>query len=305
MNPFAILVQAVLAEQAVCFVRIAASDGSTPRDADAWMAVRPSGQFHGTIGGGVLEFNAIAQARAYLEKKQRAVERQSIALGPGLGQCCGGRVVLHFEIFTAGDLDTLEALAKETPPQFVAAFDAGGRVQRKAAGQATTMQDGEWRENYATLRTALLLFGAGHVARALVLALAPLPFAIRWIETRKDAFPAIVPGTVECIVTDNPVQEIRQACDASIVLVMTHSHTLDLEICAAALQRETISYTGVIGSSTKRARFVSQLARAGLSQTQIAALGCPIGLPGLQGKEPAVIAASVAADLLLRRNAGR
>lgn len=301
MNPFGSLLQAVRAEQAACLVRIARSDGSAPRDVDAWMVVRPSGQFHGSIGGGALEFNAIAQARKLLADGRTALETQNVALGPGLGQCCGGRVMLHYENFSQNDLASLELLSVQAPVCLIASVDSDGRVARRPQRAGEMPVDGAWREHYATQPTSLLLFGAGHVARALVVALAPLPFAVRWIETRANAFPDLAPANVQCIETAVPQAEIASAPAGSFALVMTHSHALDLEICASALRSKDIVYTGVIGSLTKRARFLSQLAQAGLDEQRMAALVCPIGLPGLAGKEPAVIAASVAADLLMRR----
>ncbi|MGL5735223.1 MAG: xanthine dehydrogenase accessory protein XdhC, partial [Beijerinckiaceae bacterium] len=144
-------------------------------------------------------------------------------------------------------------------------------------------------------------FGAGHVAQALVLALAPLPFSVRWIDGRDGVFPAAVPGSVVCVASRDPAAEIAQAPADAMVLVMTHSHALDLDIVMAALASQRLGYVGLIGSASKRARFVAQLAKAGLDAATLARLICPVGLPGLPGKEPAVIAASIAADLLMRR----
>lgn len=158
-----------------------------------------------------------------------------------------------------------------------------------------------WRERYGEDRTPVLLFGAGHVGRALVLALAPLPFAIRWIDGRADAFPPHVPANATPIRTDDPATEIAAAAPGAFVLVMTHEHALDFAVTAAALGRADLPFVGLIGSATKRARFESRFRNLGLTAERIAGLTCPIGLPGIRGREPAVIAAAVAAQLCLLR----
>ena len=149
------------------------------------------------------------------------------------------------------------------------------------------------------LARAVYLFGAGHVGRALALALAPLPFAVRWIDPRRDAFPTHTPANVTLIHASEPVAELASAPDKALVVVMTHSHALDLEIVAEALRVERFGYVGLIGSATKRARFLSQMRAAGLTEVQLARLVCPIGVAGLESKDPAVIAASTAAQLLI------
>ncbi len=149
--------------------------------------------------------------------------------------------------------------------------------------------------------TPVYLFGAGHVGRALALALAPLPFAVRWIDPRPEEFPKLVPANVAMIAAADPPAELGQAPDGALVVVMTHSHALDLAIVAEALTQGRFPYVGLIGSATKRARFVSQLRAAGLHEGNVARLICPIGVAGVEGKEPAVIAAATAAQLLMAR----
>jgi xanthine dehydrogenase accessory factor len=141
------------------------------------------------------------------------------------------------------------------------------------------------------------VFGAGHVGRALVLALAPLPFAVRWIDSRDDAFPAHIPANVTPVRSSDPEAEVARLPADSLVLVMTHEHSLDLAITAAALSRG-FRHVGLIGSGTKRARFEKRFRELGIAEERIRALVCPIGVPGVTGKEPAVIAASVVAQLL-------
>ena len=158
------------------------------------MVVRASGGFYGTIGGGELELEALDEARAALAAGRGPARRRSVALGPELGQCCGGRVVWRIETFDGRDLAALAPLrAAEREGPFVARarLAANGRVERRLGDAA---EDGDWREAFGEAPTPVYLFGAGHVGRALVLALAPLPFAVRWIDPRPDEFPALSPA---------------------------------------------------------------------------------------------------------------
>jgi xanthine dehydrogenase accessory factor len=241
-------------------VRITISEarGSTPREAGAAMLVDEAGRFTGTIGGGALEWQALAEAQRMLRSGETS-RRMSFVLGPDLGQCCGGRVTLHLE---------------------------------RAAADATLEKPEA---------TPVLLFGAGHVGRALVLALAPLPFALRWIDPRPNAFPEAFPPNVTPVAPVDPVAEITGAEAASLVLILTHSHALDLALCDAALRRADLPFVGVIGSETKRARFLSQLRAIGHGEETLARLTCPIGVADLGSKAPAVIAAGVAVQLLRER----
>ena len=151
----------------------------------------------------------------------------------------------------------------------------------------------------------LLLFGAGHVGRALVMALAPLPFAVTWVDPRPDAFPAHVPANVKLSRLDDPVAAFREALPGTFVLVMSHSHQLDLAIVHAGLADQRFAYVGLIGSATKRARFEKRLAAAGIAAARIAELVCPIGVAGVHSKLPAAIAAATTAELLIRDEALR
>jgi xanthine dehydrogenase accessory factor len=271
------------------------------------MVVRPSCGFHGTIGGGTLEFAALEAANEALRKGRGPARRRSLALGPELGQCCGGRVEWRVETFDKRDLDDLSALAIAeggASATLSAVLGADGRVQRTLGSSVSErrlarLADESWTEPLGVLARAVYLFGAGHVGRALALALAPLPFAVRWIDPRRDAFPAHTPANVTLIHAPEPSAELASAPDHALVVVITHSHALDLEIVAEALRVERFGYVGLIGSATKRARFLSQMRVAGLTGVQLARLVCPIGVPGLESKDPAVIAASTAAQLLI------
>ena len=266
MQPYRRLIQAIEAEGAAALVSLVETKGSSPREAGAAMVVRPSGGFHGTIGGGAMEWRALAEAREALGQGRGASRRSVVALGPDLAQCCGGRVEWRVETFDARDLERLRPLAE---------------AERAASGRA------------------VYLFGAGHVGRALALALAPLPFQLRWIDSREAAFPERSPANATLVRTTDSPAELAAAPDGALVIVMTHSHPLDLAIVAEALRQDRFGYVGLIGSATKRARFLSQMRAAGLAEAALAKLVCPIGIAGIEGKEPPVIAASVAAQLLV------
>jgi xanthine dehydrogenase accessory factor len=311
MQTFNRLIEALEAEGAGALVSLIKVDGSSPRESGTRMVVRPSGAFNGTIGGGQLEWQALAAAQDALRHGRAAPQRRVVLLGPDLAQCCGGRVEWLIETFDVRDAAELKALAaaeRAGPLVTQAVRTEGGRLSRKvapapvAAGSAIeTRPDGTIVERFGDGWTDLYLFGAGHVGRALVLALAPLPFRIRWIDPRQEAFPLRAPTNVTMVQTGDPPSELDAAPGGAHVLVMTHSHPLDLAIVSRALAAERFGFVGLIGSATKRARFLSQMRAAGLTPAMLRRLTCPIGLPGVEGKEPAVIAAAVAAQLLIAR----
>ncbi|GBQ37558.1 xanthine dehydrogenase accessory protein XdhC [Gluconacetobacter azotocaptans] len=247
--------------QPVAHVRILSTRGSTPREEGAFMLVTPSAQA-GTIGGGRLEWDCVADARMLLATDGPAVERD-IVLGPDMGQCCGGAVRVRIE--------------RADPPLF----------------------DMLTRE-IAAVRAAwppLLLFGAGHVGRALARALAPLPLRLVWIDPRCEEF-GVVPDGVEARITADWEGAIAAAPPDAGVLVLTPSHALDALIVGAALERGDFRYVGLIGSKTKRRRFESGFRALGLPEERIATLVCPVGDRGIRDKRPEIIAALVAAEIV-------
>jgi len=273
------------------------------------MVVRPSGGFHGTIGGGALEWAALEAALEALKSGRRPAARRSLALGPELAQCCGGRVDWRIETFDrrdAADLGLLAAAESEGVQSLIAHVGPDGRVERRLdrdrpGGRLTErlLDATEWSEPLGESARAVYLFGAGHVGRALALALAPLPFVVSWIDSRREAFPALAPANVAMFQIPEPASALAGAPDGALIAVMTHSHAVDLDVVAAALKGERFGYVGLIGSLTKRARFLRQMRDAGLTESMLARLTCPIGVPGIDGKDPAVIAASTAAQLLM------
>jgi xanthine dehydrogenase accessory factor len=230
-------------------VTVVSTRGSAPREAGAAMLVTADG-IEGTIGGGALEWEAMAQARGMLGA-EAPVERV-VSLGPGLGQCCGGAVTLRFE--PADALDRPEG-------------------------------------------APLWIWGAGHVGRALVDTLAPLPdLSLNWIDTGPERFPRTIPGTVTRLVAADPPRLMPHAPPDAHHLILTYSHDIDLALCDAAL-RHGFATCGLIGSATKWARFRSRLSKMGHTDAEISRIDCPIGDPSL-GKNPQAIAVGVAARLL-------
>jgi xanthine dehydrogenase accessory factor len=309
MEPWRTILKRIERDGAVALVTVAKVEGSTPREAGARMVVAADGATSGSIGGGMLEWDAIACARQLL-RNSRPVQWRTVSLGPALDQCCGGRAELLHEVFDARDRDWIAPLAAHTGASLsVRAEPAADGRYRRAATKARGALDqtiviektGALVERFGEARTPLLLFGAGHVGRALVRALAPLPFSIRWIDDRADASFAGAAEEVETLVTALPEAELQDAPAGTFVLVMTHSHALDMMLVAAALPQARFPYVGLIGSATKRATFERRLREQGIAPEAIRRLVCPIGVAGIVGKSPPVIAASVAAELLLVR----
>ncbi len=266
-------------------VSVDSVQGSGPREVGAWMAVFPHTLVN-TIGGGHLEFQAITEARALLSRpahvnvpstngnlasapthEDNALTTR-YALGPALGQCCGGVVHLKFERISAADAPTL-------------------KQRLLANGQP------------------LALFGGGHVGRALVNVLSTLPYNVQWIDSRDEIFPAQLPPNVVCEHSDPVHAAVADLPSGASVLVMSFSHAEDLDVVAACLKRQRLhgdlKFVGLIGSKTKWATFQHRLEAKGFTAEELAFITCPIGVSGITGKEPEVIAVSVAAQLLQLR----
>jgi len=277
-------------------ILILSTKGSAPRAAGCAMLVTPHAQ-SGTIGGGALEWQATKSARAL----PTPFKIQTIPLGPDLGQCCGGSVTLLFERFTQeiqpgenGYARPISAGAKTQTP-----FEIQAALQNARRGAPPQMLQAEhWLyEPLSRQSTPIWLYGAGHVGRAVVQTLNALPFDITWIDTEPNRFPAEIPQDVTQLVAQNPADVTAYAPQSALHIVMTFSHALDLDICAAVLARPH-GCLGLIGSATKAARFRKRLATLGHDP---AMLTCPIGDPSL-GKEPGSIAIGLASELLRLQN---
>ena len=332
---------ALVSKQAAVLVVVAAAAGSTPREAGAAMVVTSEGLM-GTIGGGHLEYEALRLARAALRSRTGPAQwLVRFPLAARLGQCCGGVATLAFAILDGRACPWLDAVAAHVsasrPFAVVSTLASGDsaalRLVTDARHAAGTLGDSaldataiakarDWlstRPPGATLLDLdgttllvplvqpagfdVLVFGNGHVGRALVQVLAALPCQMRWIDTRENDFPGRAPDNAVVVVTDSPEDEIAAAPQGAYVVVMTHSHALDYQIIDAALHRDDWRYLGLIGSRSKRAQFERRFSARGRPREALARLTCPIGLSGLYSKEPGVIAVAVAAQLLEVRQA--
>jgi xanthine dehydrogenase accessory factor len=270
--------------------------GSIPREAGTRMLVDLN-EVVGTVGGGHLEWQAISMARqalgevdvpaspvtkAFIEPpltpgvcgEDRPTPLPSpwvhrFPLGPALGQCCGGVVDLRFAPL---DADTLAQWPSSCP------------------------------------RFHLELYGAGHVGQAVVRILSGIDCTVRWIDARDQeiGWPGqpdehwlrSLPAHIQPVISPNPADEAQDAPPGACHLVLTHRHDLDFNIIDAVLRRGDAHFAGLIGSQTKRARFLKRLADRGLSKAQLERLTCPIGMAGITGKEPEVMAVAIVAQLL-------
>ena len=284
----------------VARVVIGAVKGSSPREVGASMLVWANGQ-SGTIGGGALEWQAAARARAMLGAGGARLDHE--ALGPSLGQCCGGAVTLLTEVYDAQNLpDGGDVIARATEGSAMPL--AVKRLIDRARGQgvmpAPQLLQGWMVEPVARPTRQLWVWGAGHVGRALVEVLAPLPgLAITWVDTAPDRFPETLPDTARALPVPDPGLAVAVAPKDAEHLILTYSHALDLDLCHRLLTHG-FSACGLIGSATKWARFRSRLAALGHSAPAIDRIDCPIGNPSL-GKHPQAIAIGVASAFLSRR----
>ncbi len=266
--------QAAVAHGPVCLVQVQQVQGSAPREVGAWMAVPVGlapGSLHGlvgSIGGGHLEYQAMAHAQQVLAGRQpHGVQRY--ALGPSLGQCCGGVVHLAYRVVGVQELPSLQL--------------------RQAR------------------RLPVAVFGAGHVGQALVAALQRLPCSIVWVDSRPGLWPdSAVADACTTLVQSDPVQDaVADLPAGSRVVILTHSHVEDWDISAACLARQReagdLPFVGLIGSASKWASFRRRLLERGFDAAAVDAVQCPVGIPGIAGKEPEVIAVAIAAQLMQTR----
>lgn len=292
------------------FVRVLVAEvtGSAPREPGATMLVWPDAT-EGTIGGGALEWQAVTRAREVLARGGGRIDR--VPLGPGLGQCCGGAVTLVHERIDAADL------VRIAPPSHLrriagsaaaplALHRAQARARAAVAGGAQValrLQDGWLIEPVAPPALPVWIWGAGHVGRAIVAVLAPLPgLDIHWADIAADRFPSSIQGVTQ-LIAENPADLAGAAPPLAHHLVLTYSHALDLELCHRLLSRG-FAGLGLIGSASKAARFRSRLRALGHAESGISRIVCPIGDPAL-GKHPQAIAVGVAAALLRKTSASR
>ncbi|HZE90678.1 MAG TPA: xanthine dehydrogenase accessory protein XdhC [Rhizobacter sp.] len=255
------------ARQLAVVVEVTEVRGSVPREAGTRMLVSAT-QVLGTVGGGHLELKAIQEARQMLATALPVPRLVHYPLGPALGQCCGGAMTLAFESLS----ESAVARWADMPPRF-----------------------------------HLQLYGAGHVGRAIARLLATLNVRVDWIDEREDEFPAALhegawPAHITKLAVDAVETEVCHAPPGAFYLVLTHNHDLDMRITEAILKRGDFGFLGLIGSRSKKQRFVHRFIERGIAASAIDRLVCPIGLPGITGKEPEVIAVGAVAQLLQRSN---
>jgi len=305
--------------QPAVLITVAKVDGSVPREPGARMLVDASGQW-GTVGGGHLELRGVETARAMLASGEtRRLER--FPLGPSLGQCCGGVVHLAFELAdrdhcaelaARGHEDCWRVVALDGEPDLAIVDALGHNIQRKggrypdfarSGGTRVLLDDAGRRwlvDHVPAPRAHVMLFGAGHVGAAVVRLLADLPCRVTWVDEREDLFPPVLPANVVAEATDLPEAVVDEAPAGTSFLVMTHNHALDQRLTEAILRRPAHQdWFGLIGSDTKRKQFEHRLRDRGISRARLDDMVCPIGVPGIKGKEPAVIAVAVVAQLLM------
>lgn len=334
-------------------VTVAATRGSAPRAAGTHMFVTQD-QVIATIGGGNLEYQAIARAREILQQSEESkFELKRYVLGKDMGQCCGGMVYLHYAFVDVAFRQAFDELYRQYQSHQYAALlahCAGNKVKYQVFSQSahsgeskaiegrfnqldficSLLESGqlpkqdawpEYRlwfqyeqkwiahetkeesEAYCVLHVLkppqfrVVIFGAGHVGKALVHVLNPLADEIVWCDEREQEFPNDVPNNVR-IYTDDPFSLIQQQGSKTYYLIMTHNHSLDMLLVESILKRKDAAYCGLIGSASKRQRFENVLVKEGMSQHELGQLICPIGVAGIKDKQPAAIAVAVAAELL-------
>ncbi|HEX7385930.1 MAG TPA: xanthine dehydrogenase accessory protein XdhC [Castellaniella sp.] len=313
--------------QSAVLISVASVRGSAPREAGAKMLVAAERQWL-TVGGGNLEWQAIQRARRWLADPSGQPERwiEDMPLAAALGQCCGGLVTLLFEHLVEADRVWLEEarqrLTHLQPFEREVGVGAPGVkpwVALQAPGAASHPADRFRANRLLDLSDArgcavftepivpdafnILVFGAGHVGHALVNILQTLPCRVTWVDAREELFPEIVPANVTLEATDTPEAVIDQAPPQSCFLIMTHDHMLDQHLCEQIMRRDDVAYFGLIGSRTKWHKFQQRFAAKGIPAERYARIICPIGEPGIEGKQPAVIAVAVAAQLMRLRSA--
>ncbi len=339
-------------------VTVARVKGSAPREAGAKMLVTADA-IRGTIGGGTLEYQAIGHARELLaagpEGEVAGPRVKGFALGPDLGQCCGGAATLVFEPARAGDwLGAVSGWADQSLASVLVTVVEAAPDSGLEAGAKVALRPGQWRgpalpaaweEKIGALAAELLpqgdgdaggfprlerlrtdgsaartrrdgslllfepvrpvdfnivLFGAGHVGRAVAAVLAEVRCNLTWVDERAGQFPSL---PQDCAARIRPAlrYDVATLPTGAYCLVMSHSHDGDLEICAQVLRQGGFRFLGLIGSQTKKRRFLKRLGDMGLDEATIARMTCPIGIAGIDGKQPGEIAVAAAAQLLRLR----
>ena len=294
-----LLVESLEKGQGCTLVMIANVRGSSPRDAGAFMIVDKD-NMTGTIGGGALEFQAIELARALpWQSSETGFMRhwRDYALGPNLGQCCGGHVTLLFEYYSPKMLADLQKLMREggtlfhnhTSDELPYLCDTAPYLYHNQPRSLTTAPTSS--QDY------LYIYGAGHVGRALMDVTSGLGLRRIWVDDDKARFPAESAPDSERVIAKDMSIIAHHAPANSYHIILTYSHQIDEEIVRAVLTKNAFLQLGLIGSQTKAARFKSRFQKAGLSDEVIDRMICPIGLADIRSKKPAHVALSIAGQI--------
>lgn len=314
--------QLLATESAIARIVVAQARGSVPRDAGICMLVGAECLL-GTIGGGQLEWQAVAAARALLRRGRAGASLEHFTLATDLGQCCGGVVDVWMESYTSASLPLLrqaQAASEQGAAVWCSALSGEaleheivvGASHRLAAQQLLNLErsaaipqlsvepDGRITllERLDEVMPSLWIYGAGHVGQALARLAAELPVRLTWIDPRHELLPRTLPAGVSIWQVADPAATVPAAPANTYFVVLTHSHSLDYQLCRDILRRGDQAWVGVIGSRSKAARFRSRLRREGLADKAVEQLVCPMGLPNIKSKWPSVIAVSVATQLL-------
>ena len=313
-------IQTLEQEEHIVLVTICEVKGSVPCAVGAKMVVS-SHHTEGTVGGGNLEYQVIDQARKLLCLSSQTSAIQSYPLGPLLKQCCGGYVTLLYEKLSHEDVPMLKEWAQmiqsSKPYQITTHIDDGHSSKRikplpqshfpkkdsvifygKNSKHHKLKLQCHLTEYYGLTSHSVYVFGAGHIGKALIPILQTLDCKVIWVDERQGVFPKEKPNENVTIVSGNPLEEADRLPEDAIVLIFTHSHERDYQLVRTCLQSPQTVFCGLIGSQTKRARFIRRLKEDGFSPSQIDQLTCPIGLPGVTSKDPAEIAISIAAQIV-------
>ena len=235
--------------------------GHAPREAGAKFVVTDR-ELLGTIGGGNMEMLVAARAREMLAASTRSPEQLVLRLNDKAPAAYG---------------------------------------KQCCGGEAVVLLEP------VPVRPVIAVFGIGHVGLELAHILARHDVELVLCDSRPEQLAqldALEAGKPPAVIRRQHAvlgeQVMAELPDGAMVLIMTHDHAEDFHLCDAALRRPGLGYVGLIGSAAKYARFTMKLAESGHERQDIARITCPIGLPGIPGKQPAAIAVSVAADLLAR-----
>jgi xanthine dehydrogenase accessory factor len=304
------LARDLLSAEPVAMITLAATEGSTPREAGARMLVTPT-LTHGTVGGGNLEHLLIDQSRRLLAGELHYVQ-QDYPLGPLLAQCCGGHVRVLIERLDASSHAWLQPAAEAertghaytltasiTANRLTRTFSSGWPASASEGAVINAPRRHSWTQLTEHIRPAathLYIFGAGHVGKALAAIAATLPFHLHWHDTR----PELSGAHPNLQTAENLTDVATSAPPHSFFVILTHAHELDYQLTRSILRRADAAYCGLIGSATKRARFLSRLAKDGVDPS---GLTCPIGGGMITSKLPAAIAVATSVELLVRLEA--